>query len=270
MLRTERSQNLALIALGIVVFSLFALIISFSSSKDVPVTQEQHQASEKHASKNEKGYWRELWRKTSDDPIALFTFWLVILTAVMSLGAVTQFFFLLRSDKTTRISADATQSAASAALIRAESIKNIERPYLLIEKIIPRIRDVHEQGPPTVREFPDIDCTIKNYGRTPARIKMISTQLRLSRDTAPADILPISGITQLKTIGSNESYDLPFVPLGAPIDGKESLIKMGQICLWLHFRFVYLDMTGPSHETKGKWRYNFLSDAWEGDYETIS
>jgi hypothetical protein len=54
MLRTERSQNLALIALGIVVFSLFALIISFSSSKDVPVTQEQPQASENTHPKTKK------------------------------------------------------------------------------------------------------------------------------------------------------------------------------------------------------------------------
>jgi hypothetical protein len=38
----------------------------------------------------------------------------------------------------TKQSADAAQSTASAALTQAESIKNTERPYLLIEKIIPK------------------------------------------------------------------------------------------------------------------------------------
>jgi hypothetical protein len=58
--------------------------------------------------------------------------------------------------------------------------------------------------------------------------------------------------------------------MGDMLEGRRELVERGQLSFWLHFDFVYLDMTGERHETRGKWRYNFLSNAWEGDYETTS
>jgi hypothetical protein len=212
MLRTERSQNLALIALGIAVFSLFALIISFPLSKDV---REQRQASEKHASKNEKGYWHELWRKTTDDPIAFFTFWLVVLTAVLSVAAVVQFFFLLRADKTARISAEAAKKSANVA--RDTLIVN-NRPWMAVSISIGSDLTYDQQGDARVV----IVFMLKNVGNSPAANVTVHAEIvpvfgdpmpfqkELSdRAKLRPDSLNIDGVTLFPGETQTHAHDLP-------------------------------------------------------------
>jgi hypothetical protein len=37
--------------------------------------------------------------------------------------------------------------------------------------------------------------------------------------------------------------------------------------VWLHFSFVYRDMSGQSHETTGQWSHNLAMGYWERHYE---
>lgn len=208
--------------------------------------------------------------KVIDDPNALFALG-VFLAACAQVWVGNQQWKAVRdANQIAKNAADAARNSATAAIGQAKIIQGTERPYVLIGKITPRLRDIQEQGPPKVREFPDADCVIKNYGRTPARLKKICLQLRLSKDETGITLSPVRDILQIRVLGPGGSYEIQRVPMGDVLEGRHELVERSQVSFWLHFDFVYLDMSGECHETRGKWRYNFLGDAWEGDYEKIS
>ncbi len=55
-----------------------------------------------------------IWDRTWDDPVAFYTFVLGIFTALVAIVSATQIIFLIRTDKVTRISANAAQKSAEA------------------------------------------------------------------------------------------------------------------------------------------------------------
>jgi ABC-type antimicrobial peptide transport system permease subunit len=88
MLKLKRILD-AVIFLSIALVIGSSIMAGFSSSLPPyqPNQQGMQQAATEHAAKHNEGEWRKFWRKTADDPVAYFTFWLVILTAVLGLGA---------------------------------------------------------------------------------------------------------------------------------------------------------------------------------------
>src|SRR3974390_1987281 len=110
MLKRHFLDIVIVLSIALVVGSVVMAVRSSPPSPYQPHYQQQQQAAPKPPPKQAEGEWGKFWRKTTEDPIAYFTFWLVILTAVLGLGAVTQFFFLLRSDKTSRLAAEAAKA----------------------------------------------------------------------------------------------------------------------------------------------------------------
>ena len=64
-----------------------------------------------------------LWHRTLNDPVAFFTFWLAIFSAVLTGVSLIQMWFVSRADKTARIAADAAKDSAAAATEAADISK---------------------------------------------------------------------------------------------------------------------------------------------------
>jgi hypothetical protein len=119
-------------------------------------------------------------RESNDDRIAKYTLWLAILTGGLVAVSAIQGFFLLRSDKTARI-------AAEAAKRSADVIPAIERPYLFIKEMAANV-PIGQYAPPSqhVPRYPTVDASFFNYGRTPANIAEAAIFVRIL-DHIPTD-----------------------------------------------------------------------------------
>jgi len=166
----------------------------------------------------------------------------------------------------TKQAADAAEGSAIAAEKQARILESNERPYLLIKTVIPSIND-NIYGFLTAKRFPSVSCTIKNYGRSVAVLKIAGSQLRTTRDTPPGTLSSPPAYPLVLEGGKEHSFQVPFGGAGeAPLsEGAISRIKDGRGFLWLHFHIMYNDVTGAAHETLGKWKYNFFFDNFVGD-----
>ena len=93
--------------------------------------QEQHSAK-KDSPKHSESEWDKFWGKTAEDPVAYFTFWLVILTAVLSAASVFQFIMLIRADITSRLAAEAAKRATEIA---NSTLIETQRAWIKIDSI---------------------------------------------------------------------------------------------------------------------------------------
>lgn len=127
------------------------------------------------ASQHCEGTKSECAKATTDERIADYTWWLAVLTAGLVLSGVIQFGFLLRSDRTARIAADAAKKSADVA----ESILiATQRPWIEITEMrvaSPLVFD--EQGGRVT-----IEASLRVVGQTPALNVGISGVFALLRN----------------------------------------------------------------------------------------
>jgi hypothetical protein len=112
-------------------------------------------------STTEKQPEESFWQRTTSDPVAVWTFFLVLFTAVLSGVSLRQFKYLRRADRTARIAANAAQKSAEATL-------GMERPFVYLEKlelVKEQVIDVYDG----IRR-PVVRLGFRNYGRSPAFI----------------------------------------------------------------------------------------------------
>ena len=104
-----------------------------------------------------------LWERTTHDPIALYTFWLAIFTAGLTVASIWQGYFLVSADKNARIAANAARDTAKAAEKTADAALGVELPRL-------EMCDVSwDGGPASTLEMikqGTIKIHLRNYGRT--------------------------------------------------------------------------------------------------------
>ena len=94
----------------------------------------------------------------ADDKVARYTLYLAILTGGLVLVSAWQGFFLLRADKTARMSAEAAQA-------QAINFTKLERPYIYIFNAAGLFLDAEREDP-----FHYLTYAVANYGKTPATI----------------------------------------------------------------------------------------------------
>jgi hypothetical protein len=121
-----------------------------------------HQAP-KHASDETK---TNIDPRPPEERIADYTLWLERFTGLLALVSTVQIFFLIRADRTARISADAAKAAADAALLA------LDRPWLHIESL----RNILTNPTPQT-ERPIAGFKITNHGKAPASILSIKAIL---------------------------------------------------------------------------------------------
>jgi hypothetical protein len=209
-------------------------------------------------------------KKSSDRWLVRWTFILSAATLGLMLATIVLGYFAHRQSKDMRASIEAAQIAASAAKKSADTVANIERPWVFISEITPAVRECprpHYQGTSVPVQI-DLSITIKNYGKTPALMETVSGQLRFSRDPPPAVLsVPPQQFLILET-GKPHTFS---VPVGEPLDaGIANELQSGGRRIWLHFMFTYRDISGALHETSGIWRHSLALGSWDGDYATTT
>jgi hypothetical protein len=98
-----------------------------------------------------------IWQRTWDDPVAFYTFALGIFSLMLVVVSGTQIIFLIRADKTARITAEAAKQSA-------DTVVQVERPLLYLKNLEIEIGDTTEDGLAEVKAT----FAVANLGRTPA------------------------------------------------------------------------------------------------------
>jgi hypothetical protein len=123
---------------------LFAAFMAFEVGGSVvwavgPPNQEQHATTalppsgdtkQRQPAKTFGQRLTAIWDRTWEDPVAFYTLVLAIFTLCLVVVSIAQGYFLLRTDKTARISAEAAQKAGEAADLSAKSALRLEQPIL--------------------------------------------------------------------------------------------------------------------------------------------
>jgi hypothetical protein len=159
------------VAFGILLaVAIFAMGATLWSSH-YPSSDKQHTEANQHSATKSNDKTREpqsLWIPT--DSVGLYTLVLCVFTGVLALVSIFQGVMLLRSDKTSRIAAD-------AAKLNAQAVIAAEGAYIFVEICRQTVVDIikYMQDMPSVSPRPIlIQYRFMNHGKTPAVIKEIS------------------------------------------------------------------------------------------------
>lgn len=204
--------------------------------------------------------------------IADYTGWLAIFTCALVLVSGLQIYFLIRADKTARISADAAKESSDA-------IVSSERPHVFFEdlKMDGFYLTPSQEGQRRLYGrtmsfdpvYPVISCKIRNRGKSPAWIKTVAMRHVLAAE-----------LPQIPDHGENPKI---YNGRGFPIHQEEGLICADQRLqpspelkhedwmlvagkkLYLFYGVVeYSDIFGKAHKSCCAWRYVTPGGSEEG------
>jgi len=92
--------------------------------------------------------------------------------------------------------------------------------------------------------------------------------LRLSKDNPG---ITLSTVVQGVVVLGGSEYHLFEIPFGDVFNEQRvEMIQTGERQIWLHFSFVYKDISGATHETAGRWKYNSTTRQWSGGYANLT
>lgn len=138
---------------------------------------------------------KSFWGRTTDDPVAFFTFWLAIFTFVLAVSTIGLWTVTWRSGirqsremrESIRVSSESSanaERAARAARDSADALPALERAYIFVEidpnavkaidSIIRAFQDRHEGMPTSAPSELVVGYQLINHGKTPAIIKAMS------------------------------------------------------------------------------------------------
>jgi hypothetical protein len=115
---------------------------------------------------------------TPDDRIANYTLWLAILTGGLVLVSAGQGYFLLRADRTARMTAEAAQA-------QTRNFTKLERPYIYIFGAKGLECDFDQEEP-----YDFLKYWVANYGKTPASLE--SAKLTINVGKSPGSPEPMA------------------------------------------------------------------------------
>jgi hypothetical protein len=197
-------------------------------------------------------------KEENDEALVHYTLWLAILTGGLVIVSAGQGYFLLRADKTARITAEAAQA-------QTHNFSKLERPYLYLFN--PKGLKLEES---VENPFYYVTYEVANYGKTPATIEAVFAGVSVGR--LPGEIgsarrwdsllrLPIMTPNEKRTklslnvpetvaIGEYADEDTP--PMPAPeLNGDDAFYV--RILIKYHGPFT------SDHETSACWRWEGLS-----------
>ncbi len=195
-------------------------------------------------------------KEENDEALVRYTLWLAVLTGGLVLVSAGQGFFLLRADKTARMTAEASQA-------QTHNFSKLERPYLYISNPKGLELEAHTPDP-----YHYVTYQVANYGKTPATIKEFFAAISVGK--VPGDLgvpqrwhplrhLPIMipnetrsdlwlAVPESIAIGEFADEDTPPMPV-PELAGDEEF--------YVHILIKYRGPFTSDHETSGCWR-------WEG------
>jgi hypothetical protein len=179
-----------------------------------------------------------------DERIADYTFWLMAFTGILGVVSIVQFYFLVRSDQTTR-------KIANASILQAKAAVGAELPILVAERAF-----VEEARPPEddTRHLPAPDnvgfvispakfaINFRNVGRTTAIIESYCINYKICEDLP--EIPSYESFYDITLYAKvNEAVTLTGVPLYIPSEDRQRLSPNG-VYLWLFGYIRYRDFLG--------------------------
>jgi hypothetical protein len=210
-------------AILVVVVGLFVLMFFYGLPTSTPQPPLQQQSEKHQVEKDSTEVEKTLWEKARTDPIALFTFWLVIFTAVLSGVGVIQLKLLGRSETIAANSARAARDSANAAKQSAEisekTLVAANRPWIQL--------DVQVGGPITY-DVNGANFTfrfiLKNVGRSPATNVWVNLRVILNY---PSDDPKAKGLDarQMLLKEISERKKQPPSPFGFAMFPDETIVQ---------------------------------------------
>jgi hypothetical protein len=191
----------------------------------------------------------------ADDKVARYTLYLAILTGGLVAVSAFQGYFLLRADKTARMSADAAQA-------QTINFTKLERPYIYIFNPQGLFFDEEREDP-----FHYLKYAVANYGKTPATIDAIFTGINAG--PSPGELSQWTGWHQLLVspiLTPNQTYDglevaiSESIRIGEYADEDTTPTDVPELADGEEFFFqVRIKYHGPfssHHETAACWRWH--------------
>ncbi|VTZ22462.1 hypothetical protein MPC1_1230001 [Methylocella tundrae] len=187
-----------------------------------------------------------IWDRTFDDPVAFFTFVLSCFTLALVIVSAIQIRFLIRGDKTARITAEAADLSAQAAI-------GIELPRLFSSVKVNRVND----------SLWSVVISVTNYGRTPALVTHQSAdisheplpstpQYNAIIDVGPGTIIPKDGVRDLVARDNNS----------LSVFTDESIRP--NTFFWVYGIILYRDFINKKHGAKFCYRFVSLNESGSG------
>jgi hypothetical protein len=247
--------------------AVFAMGMLFASSPFLQSQSHEQVASTQHQAEGKKPEGREntqsLW--VPSDSVGLYTLVLAIFTLLLVFVSGAQGYFLLRADKTARITAEAADLSAKAAIGLQLPIVRADVPHLLFYKKDPN-------APNPRPDQPDVEYRMQriiynNRGKSIAYPKeygvcwLLTPHEPVKKDTLPEE--PAYDWTNLvnSDVTFAETFTADFFDtfrLWPSIDQHKAIMS-GAITLRLCAYLKYLDFLDRPHEARFCWRYNLSS-----------
>jgi hypothetical protein len=165
-------QILALVSAAIFAAALIGLTIGYSWKPPAQETQQQ-QSAENRSKQNEGEQQEPFWQKATSDPIAAFTLWLVIFTAVLGAASIFQLASLNRSEVTSAKAAKAAQDSADTS---RKALTDVQRAFVFMDSFEVEV----------INDTLVIMPKWKNSGNTPTRMMRNWVSYSLFETTPPA------------------------------------------------------------------------------------
>jgi hypothetical protein len=208
--------------------------------------------------------WWRLATRTIEDPVALWTFCLVIFTGILAFVSFSQFKYLRRADQTARIAANA---ASKSAAVAERSLTDLERAYVFFTKVTDPGFKCSLDGK-SVSMRTGLKYILTNHGRTPAILTEIVERHFISGKskefTLPLPIDPNAEGAQLIPngigIGAGQPYELtyPLFVIG-DIDAYAGVGRDERDFFFMGY-IRYVDIFGRKHRTGFCLIYNKFAD----------
>ena len=276
------------IALGFLVATVFWIGALAWQASYAPRDSERRQCEEtatKEGRKTEE--CKTLWERTTSDPVAFFTFWLVVFTGGLTVSTVLLWragerqFQLLSETSAAQSrdmqaslnianrSAHAAEKAAEASNLNAKAAIGVELPIVSIAKAeLHRAPGVAGQiaGGHVPAEI-TLAIDFKNRGRTAAELHSITVQCEVVRALPPTPIYKFNSKHPFAPgIYMEADKPLPTGNFRLPIKllpEEVAAIEDETAFLWVFGFLSYADFMGEPHESRfcAKWvRYGVQPD----------
>jgi len=247
------------IALGAaVVFAAAIVVLMVGYSSQRPQEKPNKEVTEQYEAKYQEGEQSEsLWQRTLRDPVAFFTFWLMIFTAVLGATAVFQLKALGRAEQ---ISSDAAKAAKDAAVATRDAVT------LARETSQRQLRAYVSVTGATITNFGSEQpvqaaVDIQNTGQTPA-YKMTGKTLITTREFPISNPLPDMQVDNAAMdLGPGAVFTLR-IGTARPLTAQENAtVRAGTLAIYVYGVIRYEDAFGVHHETA--FRLCFRGDVGE-------
>jgi len=241
--------------LGGLILALFALILGLLSLAVVSVNGQQNQnfAPRTQASSQKHGENQiSFLQKTIDDPISLFTFLLVVVGGGQLVLFWWQLRIINRSVKDANISAIAALRSADTA---ERALTTLERPFVYCSITKPGIKTgVFNFADGSSRldiSRNDLEISVYNFGRTPARLTRIFWQISLCNHGGIC--VPINPVKEggrelpVGTVCTTTELFVETENLRTWFAGDDHAIASNQKAVWVAGFVRYNDIFGKHH-----------------------